>query len=107
MPPLDGALTLGVAVTLPYWTLVQSIAVLTDRSTDRLDQEAIVEWLAEVPGGSGCVDALPHGDLVIGGDEDDRDDDTIDLQLRLKLETSHAAVQVDVQNEAGGEDQRG
>jgi hypothetical protein len=53
------------------------------------------------------VDALPHGDLVIGGDEDDRDDDAIDLQLRLKLETSHAAVQVDVQNEAGGEKQRG
>jgi len=83
------------------------MAVLADRSTDRLDQEVIVEWLAEVPGGSGCVDALAHGDSVIGGDEDDRDDDPIDLQLRLKLETGHAAIQVDVQNEAGGEDQRG
>jgi hypothetical protein len=82
------------------------MAILTDRATDRLDQEVIVEWLGEVPGGSGCVDALPHGDLVIGGDEDDRDDEPIDLQLRLKVETAHAAVQVDVQDQAGRADQK-
>ena len=83
------------------------MAILTDRSTDRLDQEVIVEWLAEVPDGPGSVDALAHGDPVIGGDEDDRNDDPIDLQLRLEVETGHAAIQVDVQNEAGGENQRG
>src|ERR1700693_2598736 len=38
LSPLDCFLTLSVATSLCYWTLVQSIAVPTDHSTDRIEQ---------------------------------------------------------------------
>jgi hypothetical protein len=78
----------------------------TDRSTDRIEQERFVEWLAEVCGRSELFDALAREDIVMGGDEDDRDDDPVGGQLRLKLEAAHPTIQVDVQHQAGSPDQR-
>jgi len=86
--------------------LVQSIAVPTDHSTDRIEQEVVVERLAEVCGRSRVFSALAREDIVMGGDEDDRDDDPVGGQVRLKLEPAHPAIQVDVQDQAGSADQR-
>jgi hypothetical protein len=105
MSPLDCSLTLSVATSLCYWTLVRSIAVPTDHSTDRIEQELVVEWLEEARGRSGSFDALARWDIVMGGDEDDRDGDPVGGQSRLKRETAHPAIQVDVQHQAGSPDQ--
>jgi hypothetical protein len=77
-----------------------------DRSTDRIKQELVVEWLEEVRGRSGVFEALAREDIVMGGDEDDRDEDPVGGQLRLKLEPAHPTIQVDVQHEAGSPGQR-
>jgi hypothetical protein len=73
----------------------------TDRSPDRIEQELVVEWFEEVRGRSGFFDALARWDIVMGGDEDDRDDDPVGGQPCLKLETAHPTIEVDVQHEAG------
>jgi len=104
--PLDCSLTLSGATSHSYWTLVHSIAVPTDRSTDRIKQELVVEWLEKVRGRSGSFDALAREDIVMGGDEDDWNDDPVGGQPRLKLETAHPTIQVDVQHQAGSADQR-
>lgn len=78
----------------------------TDHSTDRIEQELIVERLPEVRGRSRSFDALTRQDIVVGADEDDRDDDPVGGQPRLKLETVHPTIQMDVQHQAGSPDQR-
>jgi hypothetical protein len=86
--------------------LVQSSAVPIDHATERIDQELVVERFAEVRDRSSFFGALARGDIVMSGDEDDRDDDPVGGQLRLKLEAAHPAIQMDVQYEAGSSRER-
>src|SRR5437867_1621429 len=72
-----------------------------NRLPDRLEQILLVEWLAQICGGAGLPDALAGRVIVMSGDEDDRDTHPVRGQARLKFEPAHAAIQVDVQDEAG------
>lgn len=101
-----GSLELSGIISCPLWTLVQWRVTLTHDRTDRSEQELVVARLAQVRGGSGVLGALPRRDVVKGGDEDDRDDDLVGDQVRLKLETAHPTVQMDVQHQARGQGQR-
>ena len=56
--PFGCSLTLSGAGARSYWTLVQPGIVPAEHSTDCMEQELIVEWLAEVRGRSGYFSAL-------------------------------------------------
>src|SRR5258705_10331944 len=74
---------------------------------DRVEQYLALERLEQVGRGSRSLGARACRGIIMGGDEDDRDGDLVRGQSLLQIEPVHPATQVNVQDQAGGQAERG
>src|SRR5947209_15788076 len=74
---------------------------LTEPRTNEGDERCHVEWLAQVAGGAGAGVEPSGGDLVVGGDEDDRRHFAARHEPILEIEAGERP-QPDIQDETGG-----